>query len=317
MSYLVTGAAGFIGSHLVETLLNQGKNVVGIDNFSGSAKENLAFLDTHPNKRFFRFEEGDIRDANFCKKICEGVYFILHQAALGSVPRSLELPELYHENNVTGTLNMLMAAKDAGVKRFVFAASSSVYGDTLVLPKIESMIPNPKSPYAASKVACEYYCSVFTHAFGLPTIILRYFNVFGPRQNPHSQYAAVIPKFVTAFLHGQSPVIFGSGEQTRDFTYIKNVVHANLEACRSDSVVFGQPVNIGCGYRISLNTLAKNIQQLVGSAQNPVYESPRAGDVQDSLADIGLAEAYGLLRNPVLLEEGLKETVTWYQESIV
>lgn len=305
--YLITGVAGFIGSHLANRILTLGHEVVGLDNFSSGFRENLI---PHP---LFRFIEGDIRDLETCNTVCKGVDFILHQAALGSVPRSIEEPLLYHTNNLTGTLNMLLAARDAGVKRFVYASSSSVYGDTPTLPKIETMPPLPKSPYAVSKLGCEYYGKIFNDIYKLPTIGLRYFNVFGPRQNPKSQYAAVIPKFVTAFLANESPTIFGDGEQTRDFTFIENVIQANLQSCVAELSSCGQAYNVGCGDRISLNMLAIAIQKLIGSSAGPVYAKPRAGDVRDSLASIELASKNLDLPDRISLQEGLDQTIAWYR----
>ncbi|MSR88607.1 MAG: SDR family oxidoreductase [Candidatus Margulisbacteria bacterium] len=306
-TYLITGVAGFIGSHLVNRLVTMGHEVVGLDNFSSGFRENLI---SHP---LFRFIEGDIRDLETCQAVCKGVDFILHQAALGSVPRSIEEPLLYHHNNVTGTLNLLLAARDAGVKRFVLASSSSVYGDTPILPKIETMPLQPKSPYAISKLACEHYGKLFNDIYELPTIGLRYFNVFGPRQNPDSQYAAVIPKFLKAFLSNESPTIFGDGEQTRDFTFIDNVIDANLKACVAPLSSCGASYNIGCGDRISLNQLVIEIQTLTGSTAKPIYADTRLGDVRDSLASIQLATECLNLAPQISLRDGLNQTSHWYR----
>ncbi|MGE4170310.1 MAG: SDR family oxidoreductase [Candidatus Margulisiibacteriota bacterium] len=311
--YLITGAAGFIGSNLVSHLLDAGQTVVALDNFSGGFRENLAFVEQHPNAHLFRLIDGDIRDFKTCQEACDGATYVLHQGALGSVPRSMTDPALYHENNITGTLNMLMAAKEAGVKRFVFASSSSVYGDTPTLPKEETMFPNPKSPYAVTKLTGEYYCKIFWTAYGLPTVMLRYFNIFGPRQNPNSQYSAVIPKFITACIKQESPIIFGNGEQTRDFTFVENVIQANLRACEAPQEAFGQPINIGCGSRISLNHLAKNIQAILKCDHLPIeYQAPRIGDVQDSLAATERMKNWLGLTTPISLEEGLYKTTTFY-----
>lgn len=310
--YLVTGAAGFIGSNLVEELLNQGHEVIGFDNLSTGSRDNLTFVDQMPNGKRFRFIEADIRDLNQCHEACQDVDYVLHQAALGSVPRSMEHPALYNDNNITGTLNMLIAARDAKVKRFVFASSSSVYGDTPTLPKIETMIPCPKSPYAISKITGEYYCKVFWIAYGLPTVALRYFNIFGQRQSPTSQYAAVIPKFITAYLKNESPTIHGDGEQTRDFTYIKNAINANLAACHALPDAFGESMNVGCGSRISLNMLSGKIKEITQSTANPLYTPSRIGDVKDSLASNDKCNHLLQLNNRVDMGEGLQKTVEWY-----
>jgi UDP-N-acetylglucosamine/UDP-N-acetylgalactosamine 4-epimerase len=310
--YYLTGVSGFIASNIASYIQGCKDEIVGLDNFSTGFKSNLALLGNDN----FKFMEGDIRSLETCRKACEGADYVIHQAALGSVPRSLEQPLLYNENNITGTLNMLIAAKEAGVKSFVFASSSSVYGDTEVLPKVETMIPNPKSPYALGKITGEYYCRIFTEEYGLPTVILRYFNVFGPRQDPKSQYSAVIPKFITSFLKNESPVIYGDGEQTRDFTYVENVVKANLLACDAPKEVWGKPINIGCGSRVSINMLAKIIKDLTKSSAEIRYEDPRPGDVKDSLADITIAKEKLGLTDYISLEQGLEKTVAWYKEQL-
>lgn len=312
-TYLITGVAGFIGSNICERLLDLGEKVIGLDNFSCGFKENLEFIDSHKNKDNFTFYEGDIRNYEDCTKACQNVDYVLHQAALGSVPRSMEEPLLYHENNITGIVNMLEAAKNNNVKRFVFASSSSVYGDTPTLPKIETMSPRPKSPYAVNKLTGEYYCKLYTQCYGLPTIALRYFNIFGKRQNPKSQYSAVIPKFITAYLKNESPTIFGDGEQTRDFTYVENVIKANLNACQAEESAFGKAMNIGCGHRISLNELAKHIKDITGSSAEPIYEDNRAGDVRDSLASIEEAKTHLNLTDQILLKDGLIDTINYYK----
>jgi len=243
------------------------------------------------------------------------MYFVIHQAALGSVPRSLTDPLLYNENNITGSLNMLIASRDAKVRGFVFASSSSAYGDTEISPKIETMKLNPKSPYASTKLADEHYCKIFNDAYGLPTICLRYFNVFGPKQNPKSQYSAVIPKFIKACLNGESPVIYGDGFQTRDFTFIDNVVKANMNACFSYSSHYcGQNYNIGCNTNISVNNLARSILDLCGSKADMIYSPIRVGDVKDSLADIYKAEIALNYSDSVSFDDGLRKTVEWYKE---
>lgn len=315
-TFLVTGAAGFIGSNIVEYLINQGHRVVGLDNLSNGKLSNLETIHQHAKHHNFTFIEGDIRNPETCFNACTDVDFVLHQAALGSVPRSIEQPLLYDENNVRGTLNMLIAARDNRVKRFVFASSSSVYGDTPTLPKIETMLPSPKSPYAISKITGEYYCSVFWNVYQLPTVALRYFNVFGPKQDPNSQYAAVVPKFATAFLSDESPVIYGDGGQTRDFTFIQNVIQANVNACYASEEAFGKAMNIGCRENISVNELAEQIKTLSGSTREVRYEPARAGDVRDSLADNSLALRLLKLENLILKDEGLRHTMAWYTANI-
>ncbi|RMG87372.1 MAG: SDR family oxidoreductase, partial [Candidatus Dadabacteria bacterium] len=262
-TFLVTGVAGFIGSNLAEALLARGHRVRGLDNFLTGKPENLEGLDG------LEFLEGDVRDPGACREACEGVDYVLHEAALGSVPRSIEDPALSNECNVTGTLNLLVAARDAGVKRLVFAASSSAYGDTPTLPKVEDMRPQPLSPYALTKLAGEEYCRLFFELYGLETVSLRYFNVFGKRQDPFSTYAAVIPKFVSALLRGEPPEIYGDGEQTRDFTYIADVVQANLRACEAPREACGQVYNVAYGERISLNALYREIAGLLGVDLEP------------------------------------------------
>lgn len=314
-TFLVTGGAGFIGSHLVEALLKKGYAVRILDNLSHGRLDNLFFLDYYPSNQY-TWIDGDIRDASCCVHAMQGVDYVLHQAALGSVPKSIEFPLDYHDNNVTGTLNVLLAARDHGVKRVVQASSSSVYGDTVTLPKIETMTPAPLSPYALSKLTCEYYASMMQSVYHFPVVSLRYFNVFGPRQDPNSQYAAVIPKFVTAWLHNSSPVIHSDGEQTRDFTYIDNVVQANIYACFSDERSAGQVYNIGNGVNTSVNQLATTIQTLLGKDQSPVYEPARPGDVRDSLAAIDRAQAEIGYDPTVQLAEGLQKTVAWYTQQL-
>ena len=260
------------------------------------------------------FVEGDIRNIETCHAVCSGADYVLHQAALGSVPRSMTEPALYHENNVTGVHNMLVAARDAGVTRFVFASSSSVYGDTQVLPKVETMPTSPLSPYAAGKLMGEVYCKLFNDAFGLNTIALRYFNVFGERQDPTSQYSAAIPKFVTAYLEGGAPLIHGDGEQTRDFTYVQNVVDANLKACVADSSAFGKAINVGCGDQITINRLAQGIGESLGSDCSPEHGPIRAGDVRDSLADIERLKTLLKVKKLVSLDEGLERTVAFFKK---
>ena len=308
---VVTGAAGFIGSNLVRALLDQGWDVVALDNLSTGRKENLEELH---GRTGFTFVEGDVRDQDTLRDVFAGASVVFHQAALGSVPRSVDDPWTTHDHNVNGTLSALLAARDQGVKRFVYAGSSSVYGDTAVLPKVETMTPNPLSPYAVSKHVGELYCAVFARVYGLETVTLRYFNVFGPRQDPNSQYAAVIPRFVSALAEGKAPTIFGDGEQTRDFTFIDNVVQANILAATADHPDLpGKVMNIGCGGRYSINELLRHLQEIMGTDVTPSYVAPRPGDVRDSQADITLARTLIGYEPSVELREGLEKTVAWFQ----
>lgn len=307
---VVTGAAGFIGSNLVRALLDEGWNVVGLDNMSTGRPENLREL---TGVREFTFIEGDIRDASALESAFRGADVVFHQAALGSVPRSVDDPWTTHDHNVNGTLNALLAVRAQGVRRFVYAGSSSVYGDSPVLPKTEAMPANPLSPYAVSKYVGELYCGVFARVYGLETVTLRYFNVFGPRQDPNSQYAAVIPRFISALASGKSPTIFGDGEQTRDFTYVDNVVQANILAATVENhEIAGCAMNIGCGGRYSVNELLREIQQAMGTNVEPNYVDPRPGDVRDSQADIKLARTLLGYKPEFALPVGLKKTVEWF-----
>lgn len=307
--YLVTGGAGFIGSHIAEALVKRGERVRVFDNLMTGKRENLAHLADK-----IEFIEADIRDYSAIRQALSGVNIVYHEAAIPSVPRSVAEPQLNHDANVNGTFNVLMAARDAGVKRVIFAASSSAYGDTEVLPKTETMLPNPLSPYAAAKIVGELYCQVFNLVYGLETVALRYFNVFGPRQDPTSAYSGVISKFVTSLLNNQAPTIFGDGEQSRDFTYIANVVDANLRAAEAPEAA-GQVMNLGIGERITLNQLFDELQKIIGTTLKPNYEETRAGDVRHSLADIARAEKLLGYRPLVGLAEGLKHTVDWYREN--
>lgn len=307
--YLVTGGAGFIGSHIAEALVKRGERVRVFDNLMTGKRENLAHLAGK-----VEFIEADIRDYSSIRQALDGVSIVYHEAAIPSVPRSVAEPQLNHDANVNGTFNVLMAARDAGVKRVIFAASSSAYGDTEVLPKVETMLPNPLSPYAAAKLVGELYCQTFTQVYGLETVALRYFNVFGPRQDPTSPYSGVISKFVTSLLNNQAPTIFGDGEQSRDFTYIANVVDANLRAAEAPEAA-GQVMNLGIGERITLNQLFDELQKIIGTTLKPNYEETRAGDVRHSLADIARAEKLLGYRPLVGLAEGLKHTVDWYREN--
>jgi UDP-glucose 4-epimerase len=306
-TYLVTGGAGFIGSHICERLLNEGYGVRVLDNFSNGKEENLSqFRDQVEVIR------GDVRDTQTVAEAMKDVYVVFHEAALGSVPRSVADPVSTHESNITGTLNVLLAARDAGVRRVVFASSSSVYGETLELPKHEGITPQPLSPYALSKLAGEHYISVFNHVYGFEAVSLRYFNIFGPRQDPQSEYAAVIPKFVTALLSGNRPIVFGDGGQSRDFTYVENVVEANLLASEADGIA-GKAFNVACGGRYTLLDLLDRIKQALGTDIEPVHEPARAGDVRDSQAAIDAAsEAFGYSIK-VDFDEGLRRTVEWFK----
>ncbi len=311
--YLVTGGAGFIGSHLVDALIKQGGKVTILDNLSNGKRENLngAFSVS----KQVRLIEGDVSDPKVSSEAIKGVDVVFHQAAVGSVPKSVSDPKGSHQANATGTLELLIAAKEARVKKFVNAASSSAYGDTPELPKRENMPANPFSPYAATKLAQEQYCRAFAVSYGMETISLRYFNVYGPRQDPNSQYAAVVPKFFCAYLKGEPPIIFGDGEQTRDFTYVGDVVAANLKASRMNGAQ-GEVFNIAGGKKISINGLAKMIQDLVGKAVQPKYVEARPGDIKHSIADISLAKERLGWQPTVLLEQGLRECLVWYQENL-
>lgn len=303
-NYLITGGAGFIGSNLVEELLKRGEFIRIIDNLSTGRLENIKEFLTE-----IEFVEGDLRNIEDVKKAVKGIDYVLHQAAIPSVPRSIIDPITSNSSNVDGTLNLLVVSKDVGVKRIVIASSSSVYGDSEVLPKVEDMIPNPLSPYAITKYIEEIYGRIFYRIYGLETVSLRYFNVFGPKQNPESQYAAVIPKFITNMLRGESPVIYGNGEQTRDFTYVDNVVKANILAVLSENVGHGEVINVACGERISLNQLVDKINKILGTTIKPIYEKPRIGDIEHSLASIEKARnllGYGV---KVYFEEGLRKTI--------
>jgi nucleoside-diphosphate-sugar epimerase len=307
MKYIVTGGAGFIGSHIVEELAQQHEVVIFDNLFSGKMENIQPFL----KKKNVTFVEGSITDLSLLKKIFEGADGIFHEGAIASVPRSIANPLATNEANVTGTLNVLIAALDCGVRKVLFASSSSVYGNTPTLPKREDMTPNPLSPYAVSKLTGEHYLKVFSEVYGLNTLSLRYFNVFGPRQDPKSEYAAVIPRFITKILHHESPTIFGDGGQTRDFTYVKDVVQANIRAMESEAQgVF----NVAYCKRIDLNELASLIMEITGITVPLVYEPPRTGDVRDSLADIRRAqEAFGYAPE-YTVKTGLKETMRWYQK---
>ena len=307
-TYLVTGGAGFIGSHIAEELALRGEKVRVIDNFLTGKRKNLT-----PFLGKVEFIEGDIRDTKICQKILDGVDFVLHQAALPSVPRSIENPVLTTEINISGTLNLLVAARVARIKRFVFASSSSVYGNDPRLPKEEDMKAEPLSPYALSKLVGEMYCQLFSQIYALSTVCLRYFNVFGPRQDPFSQYAAVIPNFIVRLIKDERPVIYGDGEQSRDFTYVSNVVEANVLAAKAEDLS-GEIINIACGERTTVNNLAERINQILNKDINPSYDKPRPGDVKHSWAGVSRAEKILNYAPKISFNEGLKRTIQWYKE---
>ena len=305
--FLVTGGAGFIGSNIVEELLKHGEAVRVLDNFSTGRRENISpFMDN------MELIEGDIRSYHIVREALRGVDFVLHQAALPSVPRSIKDPITTNEVNVGGTLNVLDAAKDAGVKRVVYASSSSIYGNNEIMAKREDMISLPMSPYAVSKLAGESYCRIFSDIYGLETVCLRYFNVFGPRQDPASQYSAVIPKFIAAMRRDVSPIIYGDGTQSRDFTFVANVVQANLRACVVEGVT-GEVLNIACGDRYTVLELVDTLRRILNVQMIPEFDAERKGDVKHSLADISKARALLGYEPAYTFEKGLEETITWYR----
>ena len=307
MKAVVTGGAGFIGSNLVDALLQDGHEVHIIDNLSTGKRENLVDLVSQTDCTFI---EGSVTDLDLLRTVFRDIDCVFHQAAIPSVQRSVEDPRATNEANVNGTLSVLIAARDCGVKKVVYASSSSVYGDTPTLPKTEEMIPNPKSPYAVSKLTGEYYCRVFSEVYDLKTVCLRYFNVYGPKQDPSSDYAAVIPRFITRVLEQKPPIIYGDGTQTRDFTYVNDVAHANIQSMKQEvEGIF----NIACGERISVNELATIVMELVGVNLAVIYDAPRSGDIKDSLAEISRARKE-LKYNPEhSLTDGLEETIRWFQ----
>jgi nucleoside-diphosphate-sugar epimerase len=309
--YLITGVAGFIGSSIARALLSRGERVRGVDNFATGRRENIAEI---LNRIDFR--EADITDLDAMREACTGVDFVMHQAAIPSVPKSVLDPLGSNRANIDGTVNVLVAARDAKVKRVVYAASSSAYGDTPTLPKHEEMRPDPISPYAVAKLASEHYMISFYRCYGLETVCLRYFNIFGPRQDPSSPYSGVLAKFTTQMLRGEQPTINGDGEQSRDFTYIDNAVEANLLACKAPAQkAAGQMFNVATGRRVTLNETFKVLQELTGYQGQPKYGPVREGDVKHSLADISKAAA-GLGYKPLVdFEDGLRRTVEWYRES--
>ncbi len=307
--YLVTGGAGFIGSSLCHALVARGDMVRVLDNFATGRAENLAALEGK-----IELVRGDICSPETVRAAMQGVDYVLHQAALPSVQRSIDNPRETDRVNVAGTLEVLTAAREAQVKRVVFAASSSVYGESPTLPKVETMVPDPLSPYAVSKLAAEAYCRVFFHNYGLETVALRYFNVFGPRQDPKSHYAAVIPRFVTAALAGEPPTVYGDGEQSRDFCFIENCVEANLLACTAPGAP-GKVFNIACGTRTSLNDTLRLLSEILGRPIQPNHQPPRSGDIKHSLADVSRARSILGYTGKISFAEGLARTVAWFRQT--
>jgi nucleoside-diphosphate-sugar epimerase len=311
---LVTGGAGFIGSHIAAALLASGARVRILDDLSTGHRENIDEIG-ETGRRDIEFIQGSVADEQLLKKAFENVEVIFHEAAIPSVPRSVEAPRNTHVASVDGTFSVLLAARDAGVKRVVYAASSSAYGDQPTLPKSEEMSPQPLSPYAVAKLVGEYYCQVFTRVYGLETVSLRYFNVFGPRQDPGSQYSGVVSRFISALSNGERPVIYGDGEQSRDFTYIDNVVAANLSAVSAPQAA-GKVINVANGQRVTLNQLLDELKQLTGNTDvTAEYRDPRVGDVRHSLADVTMARELLGYESKVDLREGLQRTLDWWKTS--
>jgi len=308
--YLVTGGAGFIGSHIVDELLRRGNSVRVLDNLSTGHAENLAAV-----RQKIDWHENDIRNLDAIRPCFEGVDYVVHLAAIPSVPRSIEDPLTSNSVNLDGTLNVLVAARDTAVKRVVFSASSAAYGDHPALPRVESQEPRPLSPYALAKLASEYYCRIFTRVYGLETVALRYFNIFGPRQAPDSPYSGVLSLFIAAYLRGATPTIYGDGEQSRDFTYVDNAVDATLRACAATDAV-GRVVNVGTGERHTLNEIISLLNNILGKQVTPRYDAPRAGDVKHSHADIALARKLLGYEPKIRFEEGLKKTVAWFRSTL-
>jgi nucleoside-diphosphate-sugar epimerase len=306
--YLVTGGAGFIGSHICEELARRGETVRVVDSLITGKRENLAHVAN------VEFIEGDLADVSVATRAVRGIDYVLHQAAIPSVPRSVEDPITSNRANVDASLNLLVAARDAGVKRVVYAGSSSAYGNSPTMPKVETMPTAPLSPYALQKLVAEQYCQMFTTLYRLETVTIRYFNVFGPRQDPSSPYSGVISLFIRALCEGRRPTIYGDGEQTRDFTYVANVVDGVLRACQAKNVS-GEVINVATHGRVSLNQLFKVLRNLVGANVEPIYEQPRAGDVRDSQADISKAARLLGYEPIVAFEEGLKNTVEWFRSN--
>lgn len=311
--FLVTGGAGFIGSNIVEKLLSLGMEVTILDNFSTGKKENIEHLLSNPKLQLI---DGDIRNIRDCYEACKDVDYVMHNAALGSVPRSMVDPKTTNDVNITGTLNMLIAAKDNNVKRFIYASSSSVYGDDEHLPKTEDTIGKPLSPYAITKVVNEMYGKIFHNNFNLSTIGLRYFNVFGKNQDANSQYAAVIPNFIKKVISGERPIIWGDGTQTRDFTFVENVVDANIKACLAGEEATGKVFNIATGNRVSIIDLLKEICSIVGVKAMPIFKDWRAGDVMHSFADIERARKVLNYTPQFDFKTGIKKTIDWYKDKL-
>lgn len=311
--FLVTGCAGFIGSNLVEALINMGYEVKGLDNFSTGRKDNVKEFINNDN---YEFIEGDIRDYETCLNACDGIDYVLHQAALGSVPRSMEEPLIYEDNNIKGTSNMMEAARKNNIKRFVYASSSSIYGDAPKLPKVEGEEGNLLSPYALTKKVNEDYGKMYTELYELECIGLRYFNVFGRRQDPDSQYAAVIPKFIKSIKSGERVEIYGDGEQSRDFTYIENVIEINLKACIASEEVCGQGFNVAFGEKFTINQMYNLMCEQFNIHLSPKYIEPRLGDIKHSLADISKSKKLLGYEPDWNFKDGFLEAINWYKESI-
>ena len=309
IDYLITGGAGFIGSNLAEYLVARGKKVRIFDDFSSGRRENIAGLTDS-----VEVVTGSLCDLPSIQRAATGVHYVIHMGAIPSVPFSVQEPVATNAANITGTLNVLVAARDAGVRRLVFSSSSSVYGESPTLPKHEAMPPAPLSPYATHKITGEYYCRIFYQLYGLETVTLRYFNVFGPRQNPASQYAAVIPRFITAILKGEAPVIFGDGQQTRDFSHVQNVIEANVAASVAPQAACGESFNAACGGRISLLDLVATINTICGKNIQPKFEPARAGDIKDSQASIDKAARLLGWKPSVDFRSGIEKVVAWYQQ---
>jgi UDP-glucose 4-epimerase len=309
-TFLVTGAAGFIGCNIVGELVRAGGKVRALDNLATGHIENLA-----PVRQKIQWHETDIRDLESIRPDFEGVDYVIHLAAIPSVPRSVSDPLASNSANIDGTLNVLLAARDAGVKRVVFAASSAAYGDHPALPRVESQEPRPLSPYALTKLTGEYYCKIFTRVYGLETVSLRYFNIFGPHQSPDSPYSGVLSLFISAYMNGQTPTIFGDGEQSRDFTYVENAVDATLRACTAPNAS-GEVINVGTGERHTLNETIKLLGRIFGHQLTPRYDVPRAGDVKHSHADISLSRKLLGYEPAVRFEDGLKKTVDWFRSDL-
>lgn len=308
--YVVTGGGGFIGSHIVEELVRRNETVTIIDNFSTGKHENV-----EPFEDDVEVIEADIAEAKNLTQFLKGADYVIHQAAIPSVPKSIIDPVKSHNANVNGTLRLLVACREAGVKRVVYASSSSLYGDSPTLPKHEGMTPNPLSPYGAQKLFGEMYCQVFTRAYGLETVALRYFNVFGPRQDATSQYSGVLALFIPAVLQDRRPTIHGDGLQSRDFTFVKNVVEANLLACKAPGVA-GEVFNIACGDRITVNSMLQQINKITGKDVAPIYGDPRKGDIKHSHADITRAKERLGYQPKVSFEDGLRSTIEWYRQNL-